>query len=94
MDQSNIAFIKGVIAFLLVAGTGVGVFWLWLRSRVRSAPEVERLIEGVREENAYLHADLVARMAELEERVDFAERRLVQEREADRLPSSRVRTPV
>ncbi|HSB54210.1 MAG TPA: hypothetical protein VLD58_07625 [Gemmatimonadales bacterium] len=32
---------------------------------------------------------LEARMAELEERLDFAERMLVQQREADRLPAGR-----
>jgi hypothetical protein len=94
MDQSTIAFVKGVIAFLLVAGTGAGLFWLWLRSRAHPSPDLERMIDGVREENAYLHSDLMARMAELEERIDFAESRLVQDRESSRLPSPLERTPV
>jgi len=94
MDSSVIAFIKAVIAFILVAGTGLSVFKLWLRSRADAVPDLDRLIDGVREENAFLHADLVARIAELEERVDFAERRLTQERGHDRLPSPHARTPV
>lgn len=94
MDQSTIAFVKGVIAFLLLAGTGASLFWLWLRSRAHPSPDLERILDGMREENAYLHADLVARMADLEERVDFAERQLVQDRESRRLPSPLERTPV
>lgn len=94
MDQSTVAFVKAVIAFLLVAGTGMSGFWLWLRARARPLPELERLVEGLREENAQMHAELGGRIAELEERVDFTERRLVQERRAGELPSSRVPTPV
>lgn len=95
VDPSNVAFVKGVIAFLLVAGTGVGTFWLWLRSRAKAPGDLDRIIEGLREENAQFQADLAARMAELEERVDFAERQLVQERQASRLPQPpKARTPV
>lgn len=95
MDPSNVAFVKSVIAFLLVAGTGVGTFWLWLRSRAKAPSDFDRTIEGLREENAQFQADLAARMAELEERVDFAERQLVQERQASRLPlPPKARTPV
>lgn len=94
MNPSVIAFIEAAVAFVLVAGAGLNAFKIWSSSRARSAPAVERLIEDVREENAGLHADLVARIAELEERVDFAERRLMQEREPDRLPSPQARTPV
>jgi hypothetical protein len=39
MDPSDIAFIKGVITFVLVAGTGMSAFWLWLRERRRGRPE-------------------------------------------------------
>ncbi len=94
MDQSTVAFVKAVIAFLLVAGAGISVFRLWLRARARSLPELERLVEDLREENAQMRAELGGRIAELEERVDFTERRLVQERRAGELPSSRVPTPV
>ena len=95
MDRADIVFVEVVIAFLLVAGTGMTGFWLWLRSRARAAPDLSKLIDSIREENAQLEADLNARMAELEERVDFTERRVVQEREAARLPKPpKAVTPV
>ena len=95
MDPSDVVFVKAVIAFVLVAGTGVGTFWLWLRSRAGHPANLDRAIEGLREENAQLQAELAARMAELEERVDFTERRLVQERQAAPLPQPpKARTPV
>ena len=94
MDPTDVAFVKGVITFLLVAGTGMSTFWLWLRSRARTPSDFDNMLEGLREENAHFQADLAARMAELEERVDFAERQLVQERQASRLPEpSETRTP-
>ncbi|HEV8398231.1 MAG TPA: hypothetical protein VGQ18_00180 [Gemmatimonadales bacterium] len=95
MSPSDIAFFKAVIGFLLVAGTGMTAFWLWLRARGRAAPDISKLLNAVREENAQLEADLNARIAELEERVDFTERRMVQEREPARLPQPpKARTPV
>ena len=95
MGPGDVAFVKAVIAFVLVAGTGMTAFWLWLRARARATPDVSKLLDSVRQENAQLEADLNARMAELEERVEFTERRLVQEREAVRLPQPpKARTPV
>jgi hypothetical protein len=95
MGPGDVAFVKAVIAFVLVAGTGMTGFWLWLRARARATPDVSKLLDSVRQENAQLEADLNARMAELEERVDFTERRLVREREAVRLPQPpKARTPV
>ena len=95
MSPGDIFFVKAVIAFVLVAGTGMTGFWLWLRARARATPDLSKLLDSVREENAQLQADLNARMAELEERVDFTERRLVQEREPVRLPQPpKARTPV
>jgi len=94
MDPSTVAFIKGVIAFLLVAGTGMSAFWLWSRSRMRHLPDLDRLVEVLREDIAQVHAELSARLGELEERVDFAERHLVQGRGPAQLPSSRIPTPV
>jgi len=95
MSPSDIVFVKAVIAFLLLAGTGMTGFWLWLRARGRAAPDLSKFLDAVREENAQLHADLSARIAELEERVDFTERRMVQEREPARLPQPpKARTPV
>jgi hypothetical protein len=95
MTPPDIVFIKAVIAFVLVAGTGMTGFWLWLRARARVAPDLSKFLDSVREENAQLGADLSARIAELEERVDFTERRMVQEREPARLPQPpKARTPV
>jgi hypothetical protein len=93
MDPSDVAFVKGVIAFVLVAGTGMSAFWLWLRERRRGRPGTEKVVEALREENATLQAALEARMMELEERVDFVERRLVQAPKADLLPPRRATTP-
>lgn len=95
MSPGDIFFIKAIIAFVLVAGTGMTAFWLWLRARGRPTPDVNKFLDSVREENAQLQAELSGRMAELEERVDFAERRFVQEREVARLPQPpKARTPV
>ena len=94
MDPSNVAFIKGVIAFVLVAGTGMSAFWLWIRERRRGRPELDKIVDALREENATLQAELGARMVELEERVDFVERRLVQAPKVEPLPQRRITTPV
>ena len=95
MTPPDIVFMKVVIAFVLVAGTGMTGFWLWLRARARAGPDLSKFFDSVREENAQLGADLSARIAELEERVDFTERRMVQEREPARLPQPpKARTPV
>ena len=95
MTPSDIVFFKAIIAFVLVAGTGMTAFLLWLRARGRAAPDLNKFLDAVREENAQLQADVNARIAELEERVDFTERRMVQEREPARLPQPpKTRTPV
>jgi hypothetical protein len=94
MDPSTIAFIKGAVAFVLVAGTGMSAYWLRLRGRRIGRPEVDRIVDALREENAALQAELGARMTELEERVDFVERRAVQAPPIERLPRGRITTPV
>lgn len=95
VDPTDIAFVKSVVSFLLVAGTGMGAFWLWLRTRATTPSDMERTVEDLRHENAQFQADIASRMAELEERVDFAERQLIQERQLSRLPEPpRTRTPV
>ncbi len=97
MDPSDIAFIKGVIAFLLLAGTGMSAFSMWLRHRkslAAPASDQDPVIQSLRDDSARLEAELGERIVELEERLDFVERRLVQEREAPRLPNPPARTPV
>ena len=87
-------FFRFLIVFLLTAGIGMGAFWLWLRERRRTLPASDHSLETLREENAQLQAQLEARLAEFEERLDFVERRLVQERDRPRLPETRAKTPV
>lgn len=94
MDPADIAFLKGVVAFVLLAGTGMSAWWLSLRERHRGRPDTERIVEALREEHAALQVELAARMGEIEERVDFVERRLVQPPRAEPLPQSRITTPV
>jgi hypothetical protein len=95
MGPGDVAFIRAVIAFVLLAGTGLTAFWIWLRAKARAIPDFDRTLDALRDENAQLNADVSARIAELEERVDFAERRLTQPREPARLPEPRrPRTPV
>lgn len=93
MDPSDIAFVKGIIVFVLVAVTGMTAFRLWLRERRRGAPELTGIVDALREENAALQAELGNRMFEIEERVEFVERRLVQAPKVEPLPS-RITTPV
>ena len=94
-DPSDIAFIKGVIAFFLVAGTGFAAWSTWLHYRTRGLPpaDLEPTIQALRDDAARLEAELGERIVELEERLDFVERRLVQERDPQRLPPP-ARTPV
>lgn len=94
MDPSNVAFLKGVTSFIVVAGTIMGGIWLWfhVRAKYRSVPNT--VIDALRDENARLEAELGSRMAELEDRVDFVERRLVQGKPPVNLPPKPERTPV
>ena len=94
MDPSTIAFIKAAVAFVLVAGTGLSGYVLWARERRRGRPEVDKIVESLREENAALQAELGSRLIELEERVDFVERRFVQPPKGEQLPERRIATPV
>jgi hypothetical protein len=94
MDQSMIAFIKAVIAFLLVSGTGMASVWLWFRLRSAYRTDAQPVIDALRDEHARLEAELGSRMTELEDRVDFVERRLVQGRPPTNLPPRPERTPV
>jgi len=94
VDTFDVAFLKGVITFILLAGTTLGAWRMWLRTRYSLQPTAESLLEELREDNAQLRRELDARLAELEERVDFTERRMLQERALQRLPGQTARTPV
>jgi hypothetical protein len=90
MDRSVIGFIEGIVAFSVIAATGISGYSLWLRSRAQGRPELDNSALGaLRDENS----ELRARLAEVEERVDFVERRLVQEQQPPQLPKQRERTP-
>lgn len=95
MERDILRFIEGITAFVLPAATALTAYWLWLRFRQRARLDHDRDLELLREENAQLRAELDARLAEIDERVDFVERRLVQESDRARLePPSRTPNPV
>jgi len=77
MGPEDIAFIKGAVGFVLLAATGLSAYWLRLRARAVAARE-EQLLQSLRDEQAQVQAAMDARLAELEDRLDFAERRLLQ----------------
>ena len=78
MEHDVLIFIEAVTAFALPAFTGLLAYYMWLR-HIRRLPSdtTSELIE-LREDNAQLRADLEARLAEFDERVNFVERRMVQ----------------
>ena len=94
MDPADIGFLKAVVAFVVVAGTSITVLRMWLRVRYQPRPASDEVVDALRDENAQLRADLEMRMTELEERVDFTERRLVQDGSQIRLPGPTAHTPV
>ena len=94
MDHADIAFVKGVIAFLLLSGTSMTGLWLWFRLRATYRGDAQAMIDALKDEHARLEAEMASRMAELEDRVDFVERRLVQGRPPTNLPPHKERTPV
>lgn len=95
MSGDDVAFIKAVVIMGLFAGTGLSAYWLRLRARQLAGSSRDELLEAVRDDMAQLRADVDARMIELDERMDFVERRLAQQGDLPRLPSpSQVPTPV
>lgn len=95
MNGDDAAFLKAAIMFLLFAGTGLSVYWLRIRARQLAPSHRDEHLESAREEVAQLRADVEARIIELDERMDFVERRLAQEGDRPRLPgASRTPTPV
>jgi len=94
MDRSVVAFVEGIISIALLAAITLTGFSIWSRTRIRAQPHLDELLNAVRDEHAQLHADLSARLAELEERIDFAERLLAPERRQGQAPTTRIPTPV
>jgi cell division protein FtsB len=90
MGHIVLPFIEAVVGFIVIAATAMSGVSLWLRYRAQSRPEGTTALEDLREENV----ELRTRMTELEERVDFVERRMIQEQPPLRLPPQPERTPV
>jgi hypothetical protein len=89
MTPVDFAFVKAIVAAVVVAGTSLSLYSLRLRYRSRGSAELERDVGELLEHEASQQADLESRLAELDERLDFAERRLAPPR-----PDLPVTTPV
>lgn len=99
MGHIVLPFIEAIVSFIVIAATGMTGVSLWLRYRAQNRPELDGgAVEDLREENV----ELRSRLAELEERVDFVERRMIHEHPPQpsqppepplRLPQQPERTP-
>jgi len=90
MGHLVLPFIEAVVGFMVLAATAERGVALWLRYRAQNHPELgTAALEDLRAENA----ELRTRMAEVEERLDFVERRIAQEQPPPRLQPPE-RTPV
>jgi hypothetical protein len=78
MDRSVIAFAEAMVIAVVVIGSAFTYYSLRLRHRSLGNPELENDLRDQIEVEAERRAALEARLAELEERVDFTERRLIQ----------------
>jgi len=95
MDPENANFVRYCIAFVLVSGTVMTGIRLWFKSRNFPRGESDPEILALRDEQARVEADLGSRIMDLEQRLDFVERRLVQEQRQARLPEPpKAKTPV
>ena len=94
MDPSTLAFAKGIALLVTVAGTALTGFRLWLVHRRTAEPGADQRIDVLHEHQAQLEDAVEARLAELESRLDFAERQLLQHPAERRLPDVRMVTPV
>ncbi|MEP6572304.1 MAG: hypothetical protein ABJD11_06395 [Gemmatimonadota bacterium] len=79
MDGDTIAFMKGVISFVLVAVTGMSAYWM--RLRARGGDETRLLREDVDRlgnEVVELRRALEIELPESQQRLDFLERHISQ----------------
>lgn len=92
-EMSVTGSLEGIAAVVLLLGVGLilaALIWPLIRALARriegAAPsaEMQAELDGLRERVRQLE-EMPPRMAELEERVDFAERIVAKTREADRL---------
>lgn len=78
MGPNEIAFAKAMVFLFLFAGTGLTFYSIRLRHKSHANPQLENDLQDQLDEEMRRRAALESRLAELEERVDFTERRLVQ----------------
>jgi hypothetical protein len=85
MAPAEVAFIKAMVTLALLAATALT--WWWLRLRGRALPDagLREEVEALRHDVEPLRAEADARLPELEERMDFVERTLVDPSRAPRL---------
>ena len=94
MDPTDVAFVKGAVAFVLLAGTGLSAMWIWMRARGRTLTKADRdVVEALRAENARVQSELETRIAALEEHVDFTDRLLNPGRATHEMVRESPRTP-
>jgi hypothetical protein len=77
MTPADVAFVKAMIVLGLLAVTGLTAWWLILRGRALPDADLRDEIAALRNEVEQLRADAGGRLPELEERMDFVERTLV-----------------
>lgn len=94
MSPEDVGFFKGIIVFVLLAGSGMTFYWMRMRAKALTPPADPRLGE-LEDEQARLRAEMDARLAEMENRQEFIERRLTrQDRPALPAELPAVSTPV
>lgn len=91
MGPDEIAFIKAVVLLVIGVGAARTGVQLWIRARHRTLAEADtQAIAELREDQQQLQTYVM----ELEERLDFTERRLLQYDEPPTNPEPRQLTPV
>jgi hypothetical protein len=85
MTPSDVAFVKAMIVLGGMAVIGLTGWWLRLRGRALPDAGLRDEVEALRHEVELLRAESDARLPELEERMDFVERALVDPARAPRL---------
>ena len=95
VGQFEIAFGKMVVLGIMFLGSAFTFYSLRIKQKALEKRDLlEHEIEALREENAEQRAAFDARIAEMEERLDFVERRIVQPRPEPKRIEPRIVTPV
>jgi Tfp pilus assembly protein PilO len=87
MDSGVVAFTEAMVLAVFLVGSAFTWYTIRLRHKRQEHPELDHELREQLEIEAERRAALEARVAELEERVDFTERRLVQQ------PFKRIERP-